>query len=279
VHKVRKVFWAILGLLFHFSINATPSQNNTIMITAATGSFGKAVSASLAAEGYNLIIAGRNQRKLDDLKSILKAKYPEVTVQSLFIDFSDTKTIEAAAKHIPQGSIKGIVLIGPRPSLSTDGIPNKEEWSKVFAETFIGPLEVVRLFSSMMQSNGSIVIISGNSSKSYVPNYPNTNVIRLAWAGEVKNLVYFFAERKIRVNAISPGVIFTQHHKEKIEAAAVSNKITFKEQLAKDTSSIPLKSYGKTEDVANLISFLLCDKSGHMNGTNSLLDGGESTAY
>ncbi len=175
--------------------------------------------------------------------------------------------------------IKGVVLIGPRPLLSKNDIPSKEEWARTFSETFIGPLEVIRIFGPLIQGNGSIVIISGNSSKNYLPNYPNTNVMRLAWAGEVKNLVQFFANRKIRVNAISPGPIFTKHHEEKIKEKAESSKITVEEQLAKDTASIPLKAYGKPEDVTNLISFLLSDKSGHVNGTNILLDGGESTAY
>ena len=273
---MKKIFYAFL--LFVFSINdSTHAQSNTIMITAATGAFGEAASFSLAAEGYNLIIAGRNQKKLDDLQNRLKAQYKQVSVQSVIIDFSDTKTIENAVKQITHKSIKGIVLIGPRPLLSKNGIPSKDEWARTFAETFIGPMEVIRLFGSMIQNNGNIVIISGNSSKNYLPNYPNTNVMRLAWAGEVKNLVYFFAERKIRVNAISPGPIFTKHHEEKIKEKAESGKITVEEQLAKDTASIPLKAYGKLEDVTNLISFLFSNS--HVNGANILLDGGESTAY
>ncbi len=76
------------------------------MITAATGAFGEAISFSLAAEGYNLIIAGRNQKKLYDLQNRLKAQYKQVTVQSIIIDFSDTKTIEDAVKQITNNSIK-----------------------------------------------------------------------------------------------------------------------------------------------------------------------------
>lgn len=274
-----KIFIALLFLVFHLSINASVSDpNNTIMITAA-GAFGEAISASLAAEGYNLIIAGRNQKKLDSLQNRLKAKHKHIIIQSIIIDFLDTQTIEDAGKKISENIIKGIVLIGPRPLLSKSGIPHKEEWSRVFSETFIGPLEVIRIFGPQIQNNGSIVIISGNSSKNYLPNYPNTNVIRLAWVGEVKNLVHFFGQRKIRVNAVSPGPIFTLHHREKINEKALSNKVTFEEQLIKETTSIPLKSYGTTDDVANLISFLLSVKSAHLNGMNLVLDGGESNAY
>ncbi len=91
--------------------------------------------------------------------------------------------------------------------------------------------------------------------------------------------MHLFATRKIRVNAISPGPILTQHHKNMITEKASLNNISYEEQLLKDTSSIPLKSYGETEDLGNLVVFLLSNKSSHINGSNILLDGGESTSY
>ena len=283
----RKIEMMIVLFLLSTFFSIAEARN-TIMVTAATGALGNAICEQLALEGYDLLIAGRNPEKIDDLKKMLTSKYQEVHVQSVIIDFSDTKTIEEAAKHVSPDSIKGIVLIGPRPLLSKNGIPDKSEWAKIFAETFwakifaetfIAPLEVVRLFTPHLQDNSSIVVISGNSSKNYMPSYPNTNVIRLAWTGEVKNLAHLFGGRKIRVNAISPGVILTRHHIERIKTQAASNNITFEEQLAKETAAVPLKSYGKTEDLGNLISFLLSEKSAHLNGTNTLLDGGESNAY
>jgi 3-oxoacyl-[acyl-carrier protein] reductase len=278
--NMKTIFLTVLFLLFHPSINVfAHNPNNTIMVTASTGDLGEAICTSLASEGYDLIITGRNQKKLDDLQKKLKSQYKKIVIQTIIVDFSDIKTIEHAAHKIPNSPIKGIVLIGPRPILSKTDIPLPEEWSKAFSETFIAPLEVIRLFAPRIHNNGSIVIISGNSSKSYLPDYPNTNVLRLTWTGEIKNLVHSFGERKIRVNVISPGPILTKHHEEKIKEKAISNNITFEEQLSKEVTSIPLKSYGKKDDLSHLVWFLLSDKSAHLNGMNILLDGGASTAY
>ncbi|WP_081120750.1 SDR family oxidoreductase [Rickettsia amblyommatis] len=181
--------------------------------------------------------------------------------------------------QINDGTISGIVLIGPRPSLNQDTLPSLQEWATVFAETFIAPLEVVRYFGPKLHDNSSIVVISGSSSKNYSSDYANTNVIRLAWSGEIKNLMYFFADRKMRVNSISPGIVLTQHHEDRIRAQAISNNISYKAQLSQDTSAIPLKSYATKEDVANLAIFLLSNKASSLNGINVLLDGGESSAY
>ena len=279
---MQKILFGLLIFGFNYCAASTVTINqnaNTFLVTAATGAFGECICNSIAEKGYDLIITGRNQKKLDELQKRLKSQHPLVSVQSLIIDFSDTLTIHLAAKKLERKSISGIVLIGPRPVLTKDGIPTKEEWSQVFLETFINPLEVISAFSPFIKENASIIVISGNSSKNYLPGYPNTNVIRLAWSGEIKNLAHYYGKRKIRVNAISPGPILTQFHIDRIKEKAFSNNISFEEQAAKNASSIPLGAYGKPDDVANLVLFLLSSKSAHLNGINIVLDGGESLAY
>jgi len=185
----RIIYFFIFFLVIH-------AEGSTILVTAATGGLGEAISMHLASEGCDLILAGRNPVKLDALKSKIRNEYAGVELESVLIDFSDTKTIPESAIKFEKDSIDGIVLIGPRPSLSKKNIPSKEEWSACFNETFIAPLEVVRSFEEKIKDGGSIVVMSGSTSKSYMPNYPNTNVIRLAWTGEVKNLACFFGKRK-----------------------------------------------------------------------------------
>lgn len=272
-----RVLLALCISLFYLTVQA--NANNTVMVTASTGELGQEISLHLASEGYDLILTGRSQEKLSDLKNEINKKYKNIAITTEVIEFTDTKTIENTAKKIPVNSLKGLVLIGPRPLLSKEDIPNKPAWSKAFLECFIGPLEVVKLFNLHIQPKGSLVVIAGNTSRNYMPNYPNTNVIRLAWIGAVKNLVHFFAERKIRVNAVSPGPLLTQFHIKRIEEQAISKNISFEEQLSKNAVLIPLKSYGKPEDLAKLVSFMISDHSTHLNGANIPLDGGESQAY
>ena len=199
----------------------------------------------------------------------MRKKYQDTEVESVIIDFTNSNTILDAAKKLSGRSLKGIVFIGPRPGLPTNVIPNHEEWLKAFTKSFIAPIEVLRLFNSSLQENGSIVVISGHSSKVYIPSHANINVIRLALTGEVK----------IRVNAISPAVILTAYNQEKIQAKATKTKRSFAEQLDHDTQNVPLHSFGEVEDVSNLVSFLLSSKSKHISGSNISLDGGESVAY
>ena len=124
-----------------------------------------------------------------------------------------------------------------------------------------------------------MVIISGLTSKYYIPKYSNSNVVRVAWIGEVKNLVHIFKERLIRVNSISPGVVLTPFHRKRIALKAKEVSVSFEEQLRRETEDIPLHRFGRVTDVAHLILFLLSNKSEHINGDNIVLDGGESRVY
>jgi 3-oxoacyl-[acyl-carrier protein] reductase len=251
----------------------------TILITASTSYFGEAISLQLASEGYDLILAGRNQEKLNTLKGKILKKSDKTKINTVYIDFSKLQTIKKLTTNLESEKIDGIVLIAPRPELSKTNIPSPEEWEKVFKETFIAPLECIRLFEPFTNDNSSIVIISGNSSKEYLPNYPNVNVIRLAWTGEIKNLAHFMSSRKIRVNAISPGLILTPYHIERITKEAKNNHLTFEEQLQKRTAAIPSGRYGSLADVSSLVSFLLSKQSTQINSSNITLDGGQSNVY
>ena len=130
-----------------------------------------------------------------------------------------------------------------------------------------------------MRAPASIVIISGETSKHYMPSYPNTNVIRLMWSGEVKNLCHQLSDDGIRVNAVSPGIILTPHHINKInDRAKLANK-NYAEQLAFETKDFPSKRYGAPEDVASIVHYLIDDNSKHINCENIMLNGGANKNY
>ncbi|WP_250311043.1 SDR family NAD(P)-dependent oxidoreductase [Rickettsia endosymbiont of Oedothorax gibbosus] len=153
-----RIFITIFTLIFCFSTyTIADSSSSTVLVTGSTGAFGEAICLSLASEGYNLLITGRNEKKLKSLKNKLQTKYPSTKVETLKIDFSDFKTIKAAANKTDGVSLKAVVLIGPRPSLRKNGFPSTQEWSEEFQKTFIAPLEVVRIFGEKIENNCSIV--------------------------------------------------------------------------------------------------------------------------
>ena len=81
----------------------------------------------------------------------------------------------------------------------------------------------------------------------------------------MKGMALDLASRNIRVNCVTPGMIDTHFF---------SERMITKEQLQEDVSNYPLGRYGKPEDVAYAVVYLLSDATNWMTGTNLKIDGG-----
>ena len=218
------VIISLLSTLAFADIPESPAQ--TILITASTGALGSSIAKTFAAKGYNLILAGRDEVKLAALKKSIGEKAEIIT-----FDYNNIAQMTLVLDKLKDSSIDGIVLIAPRPYFKSKQVPDPQEWRRNFESSFIGPLEFIRLAENKIKSPAAIVIISGETSKTYLPAYPNTNVIRLMWSGEVKNLCHQYSDRAIRVNAISPGIILTEHNINKIKERGMLAQKNFNEQL------------------------------------------------
>ena len=85
-----------------------------------------------------------------------------------------------------------------------------------------------------------------------------------AVSGFVRAAALELAKRKIRVNAVLPGMIDTN---------IMGNEIT-EEQLDEDAKKYPLKRYGKPEEVAYAMVYLLSDAASFVTGASLVVDGG-----
>lgn len=269
----------LLFFILIFNLTVFAASPKYILITASTGAFGSEICRLLAAENHNLIITGRNKDKLLKLKNELSSINSHAIIKTQIIDFSDKSTIKKASDNLKNHLLSGIILISARPEIDSISFPPASQWTQLFNLGFIMPLETIKLFSDRIADNCSIVVMSGLSSKYLLSGYSNSNVLRIAWNAQIKNMAKHLGKRNIRINAISPGIVMTEHHKNRIKLKAKKNGISYEKQLELDSSSVPLNNFGETLDVANLVSFLISNKSKHINGSNIALDGGQSTSY
>jgi NAD(P)-dependent dehydrogenase (short-subunit alcohol dehydrogenase family) len=256
-----------------FILFALPAEAKTILVTNSYSGLGTAVCQELIKENHQLIISGRNQSKLDALKHKLNAK----NISTLLFDYDNIHSIELATSKID--NIDGLVIIPPRPEIDSTIIPDAKKWEKVIYTSFITPLEFVKQLQNKFSANGSIVIISGVTSAYFMESYANTNVIRMMWLAEVKNLTYQLGKKNIRVNSVLPGMILTDYNIKKITKRAATNHKPYDLQLAEESASTPLSKYGQPQDVAQAIEFLLSDKANHISGASLVIDGGRNLGY
>lgn len=148
-----------------------------------------------------------------------------------------------------------------------------------FRNTFTGPLEALKIMLPYLSNSDKIVVIAGTTSVQLQPEYGPSCVIRRMWTTYTKALSHELGSRGISINALSPGVVLTHFHEERIQNNANKNGLSYEKQMEKEVANIPLHRHAMPQEVAQTIKFLLSEQSDFINGINLILDGGFTLSY
>ncbi len=188
-------------------------MNKIALITGATSGIGKACARKFAEGGYNLIITGRNDAKLQELKSELETR-DKVEVLTLCFDVRDAK---AAADAI--GRLSGVwrnvdVLInnaGLALGLEKEYLGDPDDWNAMIDTNIKGLLTMTRLIvPGMVQRNSGHVINIGSVAGDAA--YAGGNVYcatKSAVKAITDGLRIDVADTAVRVTNIKPGLVQT----------------------------------------------------------------------
>jgi 3-oxoacyl-[acyl-carrier protein] reductase len=240
-------------------------KDRTFLVTAASRGLGFSVAKSLAAEGSEVIICGRNEDSLKKAVSLLgeKAEY-------YVADLSKKDDVQSLVKKIATNilHIDGLFVNagGPPPGLFSN--LTDEDWKKAFNLTLMSAVWLTRETIPLLKMSDapSILYSTSISVKQPIDNLLLSNSIRPAVIGMMRTLATELAPESIRVNAICPGYIQTERVDELLSASE-----TAEENI---TRTIPLKRIGKPEEFGPVAAFLLSPVSGYIHGSLLLVDGG-----
>lgn len=237
-------------------------DGKTILVTGASSGIGRAVAVECAKEGAGLVITGRNEERLQETYKNLYGAGHKLIVS----DLTDEQGIERILEFTPE--LDGVVHVAGILNYAPFQFITKEKLDEAFSVNFFAPamLSQKLVKKRMIKRGASIVFISSVNGVycSFVATgiYAST---KGAINGLVKGMALDLAERHIRVNSVCPGMIETGLMKE--------GEVT-EDQIAEDKKRYPLRRYGKPEEVAYAVIYLLSDASGWVTGTSLLIDGG-----
>jgi 3-oxoacyl-[acyl-carrier protein] reductase len=229
----------------------------TAFITGASRGIGLACAQALASAGTRVILAARDAAKLE----AASAAIPDSSWVT--IDLSSQESIkEAFAKAGP------VDILVNNAAVTKDGLAlrmKKDDWDAVLATNLTGAfLAVQQVMHGMMKQRwGRIINISSIVGETGNPGQANYVASKAGLIGLTKSLAQEIASRNITVNAIAPGFIDTDM------TAALSDEL--KQNML---GHIPLKRFGKPEDVAAAVKFLASDEAGYITGAVLNVNGG-----
>jgi len=189
-------------------------MNKIILITGATSGFGEAMARKFAASGDSLILTGRRQERLDQLKSELE-KAHSIRVQTLAFDVQDRAAVERSIGGLDSSWSAVDVLIN-NAGLALGAVPidqgDVDDWERMIDTNFKGVLYVSRAVIPGMKARGRGHILNMGSAAAKV-TYKNGNVYcatkraieALSEAMRLDLLPY-----GIKVTALHPGAAETE---------------------------------------------------------------------
>jgi len=232
-----------------------------ILITGATGGIGKEI-CRLLKNDYDIYVMGRNQEKLDKLKTELPY------LKDTFIaDLNNRKSIESFLDTINKNNFEFDILVN-NAGVTQDSLfirMDYEKWSKVIQTNLNSNFLLTNFFSKQMIKKKwgriinitSVVCHTGNAGQS------NYTASKSGIIGMSKSIAAELAKRNITVNCISPGFIETEMTSDLSE-----------EQKKSIMDKIPLNRIGQPKDVANCVKFLASDMSEYITGQTIHVNGG-----
>ncbi len=236
------------------------------LVTGGSRGLGRAICLELAEQGIPVIINYQsNQQAAEEVKQLCKAKGVEATLMKCDVskmDQVDACIDEWEAAH-PDDYIAYLVNnAGIRRDNMMFMMP-AEDWHAVL-NTSLDALYYVsrKVLPKMMmrRHGGSIVNMASLSGLKGLPGQTNYSATKAGIIGATKALAQEVAARDINVNAVAPGFIESDMTKD-------LDVDTLKQQ-------VPCKRFGKPEEVADLVCFLLSDKARYITGEVVSINGG-----
>lgn len=243
------------------AFNPFSIEGKVILVTGASSGIGRGIAVTCSKMGAKVIINGRNMAKLEETLSLMEGDGHVVAAGDLTV----SETLEQLVGNLPK--LDGIVQcagMGQR-------IPCKDLRScnvnQVMDVNFKAPvmLQAELLRQKKINKGASIVFVA--SIASWSPSFGNSvySASKGAIISYANCLALELAPRKIRVNCISPAMVWTD---------LIIQEGVDEDQLKEDEQKYPLKRYGTPADIANLAVYMLSDASTWMTGSNVNITGG-----
>jgi NAD(P)-dependent dehydrogenase (short-subunit alcohol dehydrogenase family) len=241
-------------------------EGKVAVVTGGNSGIGLATARRFVAEGAYVFITGRRQAELD---AAVKLIGKNVTgVQGDVSQLADLDKLYAAVKQ-QKGRLDIVFANAGGGAFAPLGAITEEQFDKTFNSNVKGLLFTVQKALPLMVDGGSIILNASIVSIKGMPAFSVYSATKAAVRSFARSWTNDLKDRKIRVNAVSPGPIDTPGVRGLAQSPDELQQIT-----AGLVASVPMGRMGTSDEIAKAVVFLASDDSSFVTGIELFVDGG-----
>ncbi|MDQ2803669.1 MAG: SDR family oxidoreductase [Pseudomonadota bacterium] len=243
-------------------------ENKVVVVTGGTSGIGLATATAFSREGAVVFVTGRRRAALDAAAVAIGGR-----VTAVQADMARMADIDLLYERVRQQHthIDVIFANAGGGEFAPLGAITEKHFESTYNTNVKGVLFTVQNALPMLRDGGAIVLNASNVSISGTPAFSVYSASKAAVRSFARNWILDLKDRRIRVNAVSPGVT---------ETAGLNDLFGGGDQAAGAKAllvgQIPAGRIGQPEEIANVVLFLASDEASFVNGVELFVDGGQT---
>ena len=243
-------------------------DNKVVVVTGGTSGIGLATARAFAAEGASVFITGRRQDALD--RAVKQIGGRITGVQGDMAQLADIDRLYDAVQQ-KHAQIDVVFANAGGGELSPLGAITEAHYQSTFDSNVKGVLFTVQKALPLLRDGASVILTSSTTSIKGTGAFSVYSATKAAVRNFARSWILDLKDRRIRVNAVSPGLTETAGLNDLFGGGEDAQGI--KDYLV---GQIPAGRIGQPEEIAKAVLFLASEDASYINGIELFVDGGQA---
>lgn len=247
-------------------------EKKVAIITGASSGIGRESARLFLENDFQTVAVGRNEKELNSLRSEVKNLGGDLKIN--LADIRETSQVERLMNETVETFGRIDVLVNAAGIIASGTIENTtlDDWDKMLDINLRSVFHLTQIcVPHLEKTEGNIVNVSSVAGTRSFPNILAYSVSKAALDQLTRCAALELAPKKIRVNAVNPGVVETNLHKR-----SGMNKDDYEKFLEHSKTTHPIGRVGKPSEIADLIFYLASEKASWITGATYEIDGGRA---
>jgi 3-oxoacyl-[acyl-carrier protein] reductase len=247
------------------------------LITGAAQGLGLGIAKTLAQRGAHVIIGDLQQELAEREAQALRDQ--GLVAEAVTLDIARSEAVDLCFNQLLERHGRLDILVnnaGVGQKVTAIAELSDAEWRRVIDITLTGTFNCCRAAARSMQrqESGAIVNIASINGQNPAALVAAYNVAKAGVISLTKTLALELAAYGVRVNAVSPGPVYTEFNRTVMSQRCQSLEISEQQMIDRVRNSIPLGRWGEANDIANAVAFLCSPQAGWITGEVLRVSGG-----